>query len=287
MTISDYNQIQVTNERLINVSGIFRPISIPLSWSPVRATLGILCLTLLVACAQPDPALSRREPYDPNEESNRKVHKFNRSLDRSLVRPAGIGYTDIVPDDIEAAVGRFAFNLSIPSAVVNNILQGNMKGAFQDTFRFAVNSTIGMGGLFDPATELNMPAGTDADFGQTLYVWGVPEGAYIELPLLGPATHRRAVGKVVDIFTNPISYVLEAPLNYLGTGTALAARLGDRGRYTKTIDSILYESADSYAQARSLYYQNRRFKLGNGSDEAYSDPYNDPYNDPYEAQTNE
>jgi len=221
-----------------------------------------------------------RGPYDPNEATNRKYHKFNRGLDRSLVRPAGKGYVNIIPDDIEAMIGRFAFNLSIPSAVVNNILQGNMRGAGQDTFRFVVNSTIGLGGLFDPATELNMAAGTDADFGQTLYVWGVPEGPYVELPVLGPATHRRAVGKVVDVFTNPITYLLEFPLNYLGTATALAARLGDRGRYSDTFDSILYDSADGYAQARSLYYQNRRFKLGSKSDDAYTDPYNDPYNDP-------
>jgi phospholipid-binding lipoprotein MlaA len=254
---------------------------------PFRVIAGILCLGLLVACGTPDPALTMSGPYDPNEATNRKFHKLNRGLDRSLVRPAGKGYVDVVPDDIESAVGRFAFNLSIPSAVVNNILQGNMKGAIQDTARFVVNSTVGVGGIFDPATEINMPAGTDADFGQTLYVWGVPEGPYIELPVLGPATHRRAVGKVVDVFTNPISYVLKAPLNYLGTATALAARLGERGRYSDTFDSILYESADGYAQARSLYYQNRRFKLGSKSDDAYIDPYDDLASDPYEALNDE
>ena len=253
----------------------------------VRMTADILCLGLLVACGTPDPALQVSGPYDPNEATNRKFHKFNRGLDRNLVRPAGKGYVDIVPDDVETLVGRFAHNLSIPSAVVNNVLQGNMKGAFQDTARFVVNSTIGLGGLFDPATELSMPEGTDADFGQTLYVWGVNEGPYIELPVLGPATHRRAVGKVVDVFTNPITYVLQVPLNYLGTTTALAARLGERGRYTETFDQILYDSADSYAQARSLYYQNRRFKLGSKSNDAYVDPYDDLASDPYEALDDE
>ncbi|VAW04941.1 Hopanoid-associated MlaC-like outer-membrane-phospholipid-binding lipoprotein [hydrothermal vent metagenome] len=254
---------------------------------PLKLIAGVLCLSVLVACARPDPALTMSGPYDPNEATNRKFHRFNKALDRNLVRPAGKGYVDILPDDIETAVGRFAFNLSIPSAVVNNILQGNMKGAIQDTSRFVVNSTIGLGGLFDPATELNMPAGTDADFGQTLYVWGVPEGPYIELPILGPATHRRAVGKVVDIFTNPITYVLEKPLNYISTATALAARLGERGRYSNTVDQILYESADGYAQAQSLYYQNRRFKLGSKSNDAYIDPYDDLASDPYEALNDE
>ena len=268
------------------MTGISSSYSQPLL-RPLKLIAGALCLSLLVACAQPDPALTMRGPYDPNEATNRKFHKFNKALDRHLVRPAGKGYVDVVPDDIETVVGNFAFNLSIPSAVVNNVLQGNMKGAFQDTLRFAVNTTIGMGGLFDFATELNVPKATDADFGQTLYVWGVPEGPYVELPVLGPATHRRAVGKVVDVFTNPLSYVLETPLNYLGTATALAARLGERGRYSDTFDTILYESADGYAQARSLYYQNRRFKLGSKSNDAYVDPYDDLASDPYEALNDE
>ena len=227
------------------------------------------------------------EVFDPYEDQNRQTHAFNRALDRNFVRPAGKGYSGFIPDDVENMIGRFAFNLSIPGAVVNNILQGNMKGATEDTYRFVVNTTIGLGGLFDTATELNMPQATDADFGQTLHVWGVREGAYLELPLIGPSTERAAAGKVVDIFTNPLSYVLDDPENYAIPVTSAASGLSDRGRYADTIDSILYESADSYAQARSLYNQNRRFKLGGGSGGALEDPYDaqlgalpeDPYDE--------
>ncbi|MGK7752800.1 MULTISPECIES: MlaA family lipoprotein [unclassified Roseovarius] len=249
------------------------------------------CLALVAALAAPGctptPAgHPAGQVFDPYEEENRRTHAFNRALDRNLVGPAGKGYSGFIPDDVENMIGRFAFNLSIPGAVVNNILQGNMKGATEDTYRFLVNTTIGLGGLFDTASELNMPQATDADFGQTLHVWGVREGAYIELPLLGPSTERAAAGRIVDLFTNPLTYVLDEPENYYGTVASAATGLSDRGRYADTIDSILYDSADSYAQARSLYIQNRRFKLGGGSGGALEDPYDaelgTPLEDPYD-----
>ncbi|SLN28664.1 putative phospholipid-binding lipoprotein MlaA precursor [Roseovarius litorisediminis] len=237
---------------------------------------------LLVACARPDASHPPDHPFDPYERQNRKVHAFNLGVDRALIRPASKGYSNFLPDDIETAIGRFAFNLAIPSDVVNNVLQGNMKGAIQDTFRFAVNTTVGLGGFFDPATEMGLPQPTDTDFGETLYVWGAREGAYVELPLLGPGTERDTWGKAVDLFTNPLTYVLESPENLYGTAASVSSGLSNRGRYSDTIDSILYESADSYAQSRSIYLQNRRFELGKGVDDTYLDPYSDPYEDPYD-----
>lgn len=115
-------------------------------------------MTLAAAGCTPTPANHPADqPFDPYEEENRRTHAFNRALDKNLVGPAGKGYSGFIPDDVENMVGRFAFNLSIPGAVVNNILQGNMKGATEDTYRFLVNTTIGLGGLFDTASELNMP----------------------------------------------------------------------------------------------------------------------------------
>jgi len=244
-------------------------------------SLAALALTGLVACT-PNPGLAPGEVFDPYEAQNRKVHEFNKSIDRSLVRPAGKGFSDTAPDDIETGIGRFAFNLTIPGSVVNNVLQLNMRAATEDFYRFAVNTTLGLGGLFDPATELKMPAAHKADFGQTLHVWGVPEGAYLELPVMGPSTERDRAGRIVDLFTNPLSYVLPSPEKYIGTGAAVASKLSDRGRYAKTLDSVLYDSADSYAQTRSLYLQNRRFELGGASGDAYLDPYDDTYSDAYE-----
>lgn len=211
--------------------------------------------------------------FDPYESQNRGVHQFNRGLDRSLVRPVAKGYSAAIPDDIETIIGRFSTNLSLPSDIVNNVLQLNMRGAIHDTARLVVNTTFGLGGFFDPASEMGMPAGTNTDFGQTLHVWGAREGAYVELPLLGPSTERDTWGIAVDLFTNPLSYIVEAPESLIGTGAGVAAGLSKRDRFTETIDAILYESADSYAQSRSIFLQNRRFKLGGTSDNVYDDPY--------------
>ena len=252
----------------------------------LRTIVVIAGLGLLMACGQPQEGVTRADPPDRYETFNRKVHNFNRGLDRVLVRPVGKGYSSAIPDDIETAIGRFAFNLSIPSAVVNNVLQGNMRGAIQDTARFVVNTTVGVGGIFDPASEMSMPAPTDADFGQTLYVWGVPAGNYAEVPVLGPGTDRHMAGKMVDIFTNPLTYVFPSPEKYYGTAASVASRLSDRARYSDTIDSVLYESEDSYAATRSLYLQNRRFKLDGGRSDTYQDPYDELYGVPSEDPAN-
>ncbi|UOA28563.1 VacJ family lipoprotein [Pseudosulfitobacter sp. DSM 107133] len=251
-----------------------------------RMPIFILALALVSACAAPDPgAVTRDGIYDPNEAKNRKVHAFNLGLDKAILRPAGRGYSNAVPDGIEDSIGNFATNLAQPSVIVNSVLQGDLRGAGLSTVRFLTNTVLGFGGFVDAATEFKVPQ-HDTDFGETLYVWGAGEGPYVELPVVGPATRRDAVGRVVDLFTNPLSYRLPTPESYYATGAKLASRLGDRGRYSDTVDSILYESADSYAQARLIYLQNRRFELGSsaGADSAdpYSDdPYSDIYEDPY------
>ena len=223
-----------------------------------------VCITAatLGACASGDgQAIAVDGINDPYETQNRRVHAFNRGLDRNLVRPAGRGYVSVVPEEIQDSVGNFAENLDRPSNVVNAVLQGDLRGAGISTSRFLINSVLGIGGLFDVATDLSIDP-HDTDFGETLHVWGVGEGAYLELPFVGPSTGRDAVGIVVDIVANPLRFTLDAPEENYGTIASAAKRLGDRGRFSDTVDSILYESADSYAQARLIYLQNRRFELG-------------------------
>lgn len=248
----------------------------------MRLCLTALMMALVAACSAPGPDHPPGEPFDPYEKRNRQVHEFNKELDRAVLRPVSRGYSAFMPDDIETAISRFAFNLSIPRSVVNNVLQGNMRGATEDSYRFLVNTTFGLGGFFDPATEVGMPEATDADFGQTLHVWGVREGAYLESPFFGPTTERDAAGRIVDLFTNPLGYVIDTPERYYGTAASISSRLSQRGRYSESFDSILYESADSYAQTRSLYLQNRHFKLGGDGIDAYIDPYDSPYGATYE-----
>ena len=228
-----------------------------------RLALLLALAALVSGCAQPGPGQIEGNVFDPYEAKNRQTHELNHALDKALARPVGVGYTKIIPDDLEDGIGNFASNLSLPSTIVNNLLQGNMEGAVRNSMRFVFNSTLGFGGLFDVAGDFDLNE-IGGDFGQTLYVWGVPEGAYIELLIVGPSTERAALGKAVDLFTNPLSYVLPNPDKYIGTAAGVASKVGDRGRYAETLDSILYNSADSYSQARSIFMQNRRFQLGDG-----------------------
>jgi phospholipid-binding lipoprotein MlaA len=236
--------------------------------------LAFLLVFGLAACG---PAPAPQGINDPYETENRATHAFNVALDRNIIKPmsAGLGSGG---GPVSEGIGNFADNLGTPGDVVNNLLQVRVGQATHNTLRFAINSVIGLGGLFDPATAMGVTE-KKTDFGETLHVWGVDEGAYVELPLLGPSTQRDALGSVVDLALDPMNYLLPRPESYVGTMAKLAAKLGDRGRYSATVDSILYDSADSYIQARLLYLQNRRYELGQTSGESAS--FEDPYEDPY------
>jgi phospholipid-binding lipoprotein MlaA len=255
----------------------------------VHGHLAAVTLLALAACtpAPPDGGMN-----DPFEATNRAVHQFNKDVDRAILRPAGQAAAAL-PEAIRIPVVNFSNNADLPGMVLNNVLQGDVGGAVQNTMRFIINSTVGVLGLADPAGAIGLTE-VETDFGQTLAVWGVPEGAYVELPLLGPSTERDAVGTIVDFALDPLG---EVGLNRLGNGAMdrydigawVAEQVIDRGTFGGTVDSVLYESADSYAQTRLLYLQNRRFELGESGQGGYLDPYADGsaadeiYIDPYEA----
>lgn len=241
-----------------------------------RTAILLTIVTLLGACASSNDAVSSGEVYDPYEKTNRGIHEFNRGVDRVIYRPVSNGYGRFFHPDVRLMVSNFADHLSLPADVVNNILQGDLKGAGNNSFRFVFNTFFGLAGIADPATAVHIPR-RETDFGETFHVWGVKEGAYVELPLLGPSNGRDAVGTVLDFALDPVSILLQNPEAYAGPVATVADRMGDRYDLRRTIDSILYESADSYAQARILYLQNRRFELGDTGDETYLDPYDDPY----------
>lgn len=249
-----------------------------ISGRSARILLASIAIGLLAACGAPPPAEGINDPY---EATNRKVHDFNRRLDQALLGPASRGYGRVVPEPAQRVVGNVARTLDLPGDIMNNLLQGRIANAATNTLRLATNLTMGVGGLFDAATALGLPQ-QPTDFGETLHVWGVGEGAYLELPFTGPSTTRDTVGTLVDLALNPVR--LAAPPHEANAATLLKlfSRLGDRNRFSNTVESILYESADSYAQARLLYLQNRRFQLGRGAGaEGGDDDFIDPYEDPY------
>ena len=238
--------------------------------------LAAATLTLLLQ-ASCGPAPAPTGINDPNEAANRAVHAANKALDRALVDPASTVYGKSVPGPLRQGVQNFADNLDAPGDVVNGILQGRPGPALANTARFVINTTVGIGGLFDPAKAMGIQR-KKTDFGETLHVWGFPEGAYGELPLLGPSTSRDTVGRVVDVVLNPLRLALPAREGNIATAAGVASRLGDRFKFGTTVDSILYDSADSYAQSRLLYLQNRRFELGQATggtsgEEGFLDPY--------------
>lgn len=262
-----------------------------ISGRTLRSLLAVMTLAGLAACAAKPSADGINDPFEP---ANRKVHAFNKGVDRALVGPAAKGY-GVVPEPVKRAVGNVADTLDLPGDIANNLLQVRLIAAAENTLRLGVNLTFGLAGTIDVSSELGLE-GRPTDFGETLHVWGVGEGPYVELPLSGPSTARDTVGTVVDVALNPVRLALPEREATAATVLKLFSRLGDRDRFSDTVDSLLYESADSYAQARLLYLQNRRFQLGQATeaggatDDGFIDPYADtpsddafidPYEDPY------
>lgn len=242
----------------------------PRALRPAVALIAALALGM-AACAPAPPATGIHDPY---EATNRKTHAFNKQLDSAFFR--GDPADTSPPGPLTKTLYNVGSNLSLPGKVLNSLLQGRPEPAVKNTFRFFINSTIGLGGIFDPAgTDFSLPE-TDTDFGETLHVWGVGEGNYQELPIFGPSTTRDTVGMVVDFVIDPLNALPDKERIAAGA-LRFGGKIAKRDMYGTTVDSILYDSADSYAQSRLLYLQNRRYEL-NGEEASDANAY-DPYED--------
>lgn len=246
-------------------SAIMRP-----SWPRIGVAFGLALA--LQACSEPAPGALAHDPF---EAGNRRVHTLNKEVDTAVLRPVALTYDAITPAPADIMVGNFSSNLSLPGQVVNRLLQFDIPEALKLTTRFAVNSTFGIGGLFDPASDLKLTQERSTDFGETLHIWGAKEGAYVELPLLGPSTTRDTVGRVVDIFLDPVGAVAPRDITRLKTGGFVLDRIGDRADYDAQIEEILYHSPDSYISLRNAYLQQRRAALAKDRSEIIDleDPY--------------
>jgi phospholipid-binding lipoprotein MlaA len=241
---------------------------------PRLATVAVAAL-LLSGCAASSPPGS--EFNDPYESTNRAVHEFNKTFDRALFRPVSQAYGTVVPGYGRQRLNNVQSHFSLPADTINAALQGRGENTVHNFFRFVVNTTIGVLGIFDPATSFGLED-RSTDFGETLFVWGSGEGAYLEVPFFGPYTQRDLLGEVVDVIINPLSFIsLSPPEAYVPSGTYVAEALDYRYEFADTVDGVLYESADSYAQMRLIYLENRRFRLGDTSQTAAIDPYEELY----------
>ena len=251
-----------------------------LSHQPPFAALFALLLLGLSACSAPPADGGINDPY---EGINRVSHGINKGADRVFFRPVSQAYGTATPGPVRRSLSNVASHLDEPRTFVNHIVQGDLDDAGHTFVRFAVNTTIGVFGLFDPATGDFGLEKRQTGFGDTLASWGVRDGAYLELPLFGPSNERDSVGLAVDIATNPFAWV-STDTAEIAAATSLPSVLNSRYEFRDTLDGILYDSADSYAQLRLFYTENRRFQLsGQSSAENAFDPYENLYEEVYEG----
>ncbi|HTQ14146.1 MAG TPA: VacJ family lipoprotein [Rhizomicrobium sp.] len=228
--------------------------------------LGI-CGLALGGCASTDlppaQAAVAEQANDPFEPMNRAVFNMNQGFDRHVLLPVAQAYVDVVPDPARESVHNFLENLDLPVTFANDILQGEFTRAGQTLGRFSVNTTIGIGGLIDVASDFGIPDHSE-DFGQTLGTWGVGEGPYLVLPFFGPDPPRDAFGQVADVFMDPTTYIHIRGHIYWSAGRELAEAVDLRSRNIESLESIERSSVDYYASMRSLYRQHRNNEIRNG-----------------------
>jgi phospholipid-binding lipoprotein MlaA len=198
---------------------------------------------------------------DPLENMNRKILGFNRTVDHWFLNPIADAYGFIVPEPAQRCVQRFLSNLDSPSVMVNDLLQLEWKDAGVTATRFFVNTTVGVGGLFDPATTNGLP-GHKSDFGQTLALMGIPSGAYLMLPIAGPVTVRDGTGYIVDLFFQPTTWVL-GPASQLVFNSIHGGSSGIvlREAQSANLRALEESSIDYYAALRNAFYQNRMLQI--------------------------
>jgi phospholipid-binding lipoprotein MlaA len=216
---------------------------------------------LLGACSSVQTGLS--EAVDPAESTNRQIFDFNLTIDSMALRPTAERYQTYVPQRLRNGVRNALDNLHAPVVIANDVLQGQPKRAGQMTGRFLVNSTLGLGGLLDMSTRMGLE-GHDEDFGQTLAVWGVGEGPYLMLPLLGPTCPRDVVGRTVDLALDPTMYIrIKRHIMWVGVREYITI-LDTRSRNLESLDDIERNSMDFYATVRSIFLQHRASEIRNG-----------------------
>jgi len=219
----------------------------------------LVCLLLLIfsmgGCA------TGSDPRDPLEPLNRAVYQFNDGVDRAVLKPVAQAYQAVIPQFIRSSVSNFFSNINDVIVGLNNLLQGKFTAAYADLGRVAINTTLGLGGLFDVASEAGIERHNE-DFGQTLGYWGVGDGPFVMLPLLGPSTGRDAIGTFVDHKADVVTYVSPSHNRNQLWGT----RIVNRRAELLDASTVLQTAAlDPYEFLRDAYLQRRRSLIYDGS----------------------
>ncbi len=235
---------------------------------PLFVLLGLIALS---GCAtrppasEPEALAEYEQNNDPLEPFNRAMYDVQEGLDTVLLRPAAQVYRFVIPQPVRGGIRNVLANLRSPVILLNDGLQGETQRFGTTLGRFLLNTTIGIGGIFDVAKELGLPAHNE-DFGQTLAVWGVGEGPYLFLPIIGPSNPRDLTGFGVDIAANPVTWVVAngdntlENLGYIRLGLTV---LDTREGLLDTLDNVNATSLDPYATLRSAYRQRRQNEIRN------------------------
>ena len=222
----------------------------------VTLILGLLTLT---ACS------STPQNPDPHEEFNRDMTDFNVAVDKNVVKPASTGYKVVTTEPIRMSVSSFLFNAKEPFYLVNYVLQGDVEQATNSIFRFVINTTFGVLGLFDVASEIGLSK-RETSYKETLRKWEMPSGDYLVLPILSSSSTRDIIAEPISWFADPISYVIGWP--WMLTKAALGA-IDNRTQNGKTIDATLQNSMDPYPLMKNVYLQKYAYPEPRNEDEDF------------------
>jgi phospholipid-binding lipoprotein MlaA len=247
---------------------LYAAMMVPTRSGLLRASM-LTAALLAAGCAtrpgddDPEGQAEFRETNDPLEPTNRAMFEAHEAIDRNVLQPVAEAYRDLIPQGIRIAIRNVLGNLRAPVILAGDLLQGNVTRARITLGRFMVNSTIGVGGIVDVAREWGVPGHTE-DSGQTLAVWGVGEGPYIFVPLLGPSNPRDLVGQGMDFAINPLSWFGQGALVDAWGWTQLGLTVVDtREALLEPIDQVRATSLDPYSTLRSAYRQRRGYEIRN------------------------
>ena len=219
----------------------------------------------LTGCATAPSPSGKPDPRDPWEHFNRSTFKFNDALDRAIARPVAKAYVKVMPRVVRTGISNWFSNLDTVPTIINDALQGKFRMAGHDSARFLMNSTLGLGGLFDPASAAGLEY-NDEDLGQTLGKWGVKSGPYLVLPILGPSSARDAFARAADTYMEPVWYLEDDSTRYL---IRLVDLLDQRASLLE-LDAQLERSYDRYAFVRNAWLQRREYQVKDGDIEDQS-----------------
>lgn len=239
----------------------------------MRGLVSVLALTACLAVptlasaqeAAPasDIARSADTSNDPWEGFNRNLFGVHQAIDGAVLEPVARGYRAITPRPLRTGVVNFLRNLKSPVVFANDVLQGEVGRAGNTVGRFAINTTLGIGGIFDPATSMGLER-HEEDFGQTLAVWGVPTGPYLFVPLLGPTTVRDGAGRIIDTAFDPLTWADFDDVDTVRAARTVIAGIAQREALIDQIDAFEAQGGDLYVTYRSAYEVSREAAIRNG-----------------------